>query len=340
MKKRGFITIFVLLLLLVLSITISFIFGQNQNDLDLNEDLYDKKQALYISESVANLALKDRGFDEYKEKLYKSIKDYYRNSKYFETKIEEDKVGRIKSYYPEINYYGKIYKPKFSYIPAMKTLRLESSVNIGETQAKTLIDNEVKPKFEFFKEEPIKYDFKEEIKFRTLNLIEDPDIIELELNNKENFYKINDSLIIEEVNKNNEEEEPTKEETSDENIDFEDENDKNSDKFDQENIKENSVDETSTEQKNANFKGIIYVKGDLILKSDFSMDGLLILDGKVINKSNNKDKNSKLTLKGQVISREDLEKENLDYNYDKESYKYIEDIDNLFEIETISKKVY
>lgn len=346
MKKRGFVTIYVLLLLLILSITISFLFNQNKNDLNFNKDLYDKKQALYISESVANLALKDEGLNEYKEKIFQSIKDYYRKAKNEGTKIEEEKVGETKAYYPKINYIGRVYTPKTSYITTKKKIRLESEANLGDTRAKTIVEYKVDPIFEFFKEEPIKYDFKEEIKFKNLNLKEDPDIIDLEKENEEKFYKINDDLVIKKVNENVEEQEDIEQEetsTIDTNFELKSEedsgNNEKSDNHDQKNIEESIVNSTDKE-KMETFKGILYIKGDLILKTDLSIEGLLILDGKIINKSLDKDKNPKLTLRGQMISSKEFEKDNLDYIYDKDSYKYIDDIENLFDTKLISKRVY
>lgn len=56
--KKGFISIFVLIVLLCLTVSIAFISSQSNNNLEINESIYDKKQAIYKAESILNIFLK------------------------------------------------------------------------------------------------------------------------------------------------------------------------------------------------------------------------------------------------------------------------------------------
>ena len=73
----------------------------------------------------------------------------------------------------------------------------------------------------------------------------------------------------------------------------------------------------------------------MILENDLVLDGLLIIRGDIISKNN-----SKLTINGQMISKNDYVGK-VKYFYKKErSLDYINDIENPKDIEIKSKKVY
>ncbi|MDU2375278.1 hypothetical protein, partial [Anaerococcus vaginalis] len=60
MKKRGFLSIYVLIILLLLSISLTFIFEQALNNNDSNKDLYDRKKAIYELESLYSIIVDDK----------------------------------------------------------------------------------------------------------------------------------------------------------------------------------------------------------------------------------------------------------------------------------------
>ncbi|MDU6791184.1 MAG: hypothetical protein E6427_00525, partial [Anaerococcus sp.] len=81
--------------------------------------------------------------------------------------------------------------------------------------------------------------------------------------------------------------------------------------------------------------GIVVIGKDLILEKDLVLDGLLIIEGDIISKNN-----SKLTINGQMISKNDYD-EKVKYFYKKErSLDYINDMENPKYIEIKSKKVF
>lgn len=90
-KYKGFISIFVLIILLILSITITFIYEQNKSISQYNKDLYNKKKAQYLSESMMNIFL-DENMDWISELI---IKDYIDN---------KNKVRESKHLYNKNNY--------------------------------------------------------------------------------------------------------------------------------------------------------------------------------------------------------------------------------------------
>ncbi|WP_297281570.1 hypothetical protein [uncultured Anaerococcus sp.] len=68
--KKGFISIVTLFVLLVLSLTISFVYKQNINTSEYSKDLYNKKQAQYLSESIINKYLTEN-YDQLEEIILK-----------------------------------------------------------------------------------------------------------------------------------------------------------------------------------------------------------------------------------------------------------------------------
>ncbi|MDD7306397.1 MAG: hypothetical protein PUG67_07385 [Peptoniphilaceae bacterium] len=304
MRKKGFISIYVLFLLLILSLSLTFLYEQNKNDYDFSVDFYDKKQAIYASESVLNLA--NKNFDSFRDQTIKEIKDYYYS--YIVKRMDKGKIDVKKTY--KISYDNKTYEPKFVYIEKDKIIRLISQAKIGNCKAESRMDYQLKPKFDFNSKKTIFYDFREDLNFKSNNLKEETDHIDLETKG-EKFYKINGDFTV----KNLEED---KEDTSDE--------------------KEN--DQETKDEKVAKYEGILYINGDLTLETELDFKGLLIVNGQI--KVLEKDENNNPTLKvdGQFIGNSKDKPDFLDFTYNKESFKYILDIDNLFDTELISKKVY
>lgn len=313
MKKKAFISIYVLLLLLILSISVSFIYEQNKNDNDFNKDLYNKKQALYISESVANLAKNDDQVKAYKNNVIEEMKDHYYN---ILNKGLKDPKFSLSSKTIPIAFDESLYKVSLQYINNKKYIRLKSTVSQGDTIGQTVLDYKVNPIFEFYSKEPIPYDFSKKIDFENISLVENPDFISLDNNVKENFYLLTSDLTIEDL-------------AEDESI-----GDKDEDEPSQKD------DDGKKDDKKLDYKGILYVKGDLVLKTDFDFEGLLIVEGNIRSESD-KDKDlPKLKVKGQVLTKNKLDEDILDFTYDIGSYKYIRDIKDLIEIEEISKRTY
>lgn len=325
MRNKAFISIYVLLLLLVLSITVTFIYDQNQNDMDFNKDLYNKKQGLYMAESSINLAAKEKEFREFLSQSYNKMKEYYKDiivRGIIEYKIEEKKVLNI-------DYENKKIKVNIKYVMPGDKIILESNAINEDTSSYAKIYYKIKPKFEFKQKSQILYDFHDDLVIKNDNYIENSNHIDLEEveikkeNEKENekldfykikkdskFYKLNSDLII------------LKEEKNDE---------KNSEKIEN--------DDKKGPNKFAKFTGSLYLKGDLILERNLVIDGLLILDGNLICKTYD-GKIPKLKVNGQIITKNEIKKELLELNYEKHSYLYVMDIENLFDIEFTQKKVY
>lgn len=145
--KKGFISIFTLMILLVLSITITFLFVQNQNTADYNKDLYNKKQAQYLAESVLNKYL-DENFDEMAELI---LEDYDKNKK--TPRIKSQVISKSH----KVTYLGKEFK---IVITAIKRLANDDrdldglyqvypyQVSVGESKAKSHIYFKVKETYE------------------------------------------------------------------------------------------------------------------------------------------------------------------------------------------------
>ena len=99
--KKGFISIFVLLVLLCLTVSIAFISSQSNNDLEINESIYDKKQAIYKGESILNIFLKAN-----KDDLSAYIEEDFANNpaKNMNNSVDINKKTFEISYANKINY--------------------------------------------------------------------------------------------------------------------------------------------------------------------------------------------------------------------------------------------
>lgn len=132
--KKGFISILALLALLALSLTITFIYQQNLNTSQYSKDLYNKKKAQYLAESVLNVYIEEnskemKGFiiDDYKEK--KDISN--RNTKTLRENLNID--------YEDNKYYLKLaYINRNDNFPTINNLYMLSSKNIQIGQSKAI----------------------------------------------------------------------------------------------------------------------------------------------------------------------------------------------------------
>ena len=107
--KKGFISIISLFLLLVLSLSTGFIHKQNLNTSEYTKDLYNKKQAQYLAESIMNKYLSEN-YENLEEII---IKDWEEINK-------TDSKRKTKSYYLSKSQYvfldGKKYRIKIRHI--------------------------------------------------------------------------------------------------------------------------------------------------------------------------------------------------------------------------------
>lgn len=132
--KKGFISILALLALLALSLAITFIYQQNQNTSQYSKDLYNKKKAQYLAESVLNVYMEEnskemKGFiiDDYKEK--KDISN--RNAETLRENLNID--------YEDNKYYLKLaYINRNDNFPTINNLYMLSSKNIQIGQSKAI----------------------------------------------------------------------------------------------------------------------------------------------------------------------------------------------------------
>lgn len=330
MKKKSFISIYVLLLLLILSISITFIYEQNQNDIDFNKDLYNKKQALYTAESLINLSLEDAQVKTFQKKIENNIKDYYKGSIIDKMAPDKSLIGKTERENFPITYDGNSYTINLSYLVEEERMAVSTEVFVNTSKAQAQLAYGISPKFDFYNDKPLVYDFKKDLEFKEYDLISNPDIIDLDEDN-DKFYKVEGDLLIKDLDQN---EDDTKENISTE----EDEIIEQEESL--EDLEENNEDVLKDKEEDLKnkYKGILYIKGDLILETDLYFDGLLILDGDLRIKE--RETTPKLNLKGQMISKNELDPSDFSFVYDKNSYYYIKDIDNLFDIKLLSKKVF
>ena len=107
--KKGFVSIITLFVLLVLSLTISFAYRQNINNSEYSKDLYNKKQAQYLSESILNKYLVEN-YDQL-EKII--IEDYKKQRKITgESKTDSYNLKNRES----VVYKGREYNIKISHV--------------------------------------------------------------------------------------------------------------------------------------------------------------------------------------------------------------------------------
>ncbi|WP_058990574.1 hypothetical protein [Anaerococcus rubeinfantis] len=300
MKKRGFLSIYVLIILTLLSISLAFIYEQGKNNNDLNKNLYDRKKAIYYLESVYNVVFDDEDRLIEKSEEINKIDDDLSHDYYFDFFNKEESVKII-----------KIGENSFS----MNKIKV-----IGDSKAKLDISFDLKEKYNLKNESKIilENDFEEffeNLKFKEKRL-EKYENFEIDKDYDNIFIKTYENLIIKKSkDKNNYNGISNKENTS------------NFSKSE-----ENFLNKTKTARR---ISGIVVIGKDLILEKDLVLDGLLIIKGDIISEND-----SKLTINGQMISKNDYDKK-VKYFYKKErSLDYINDIENPKHIEIKSKKVF
>ena len=300
MKKRGFLSIYVLIILTLLSISLSFIYEQGKNNNDLNKNLYDRKKAIYYLESVYNVVFDDEnGLIERSGEINK-MDDNLAHDYYFDFFEREESVKII-----------KIGENSFS----MNKIKI-----IGDSKAKLDITFDLKERYNLKNESKIilKNDFEDffkNLKFKEKRL-EEYKNFEIDKDYDNIFIKTYENLIIKKSeDKNYSNYISNKEKSS---------NFSNSD--------ENFSNKTKTARR---ISGIVVIGKDLILENDLVLDGLLIIRGDIISKND-----SKLTINGQMISKNDYDEKVKYFYKKERSLDYINDIENPKDIEIKSKKVY
>lgn len=301
MKKRGFLSIYVLIILLLLSISLTFIFEQALNNNDSNKDLYDRKKAIYELESLYSIIVDDKKtlledveiVNENDDNLWHPFYFYYFDEK------EEVKIQKQNN----------------------KEFVLRSVKKIGNSKAILEMVLDLRNKYALRENKKIILDenfdeFYKNLKFKQ-NKFEEFENLKLENNLENRFLKINNQLVVKEEKISNEI-------SSDNNLEKNQSNLSNEQK--------NFSNKTKTPRR---ISGIVIIGKDLILENDLVLDGLLIIKGDIISKNN-----SKLTIDGQLISKNDYINI-VYYSYNEEkSLDYIDDIENPKFIEIKSKKVF
>lgn len=301
MKKRGFLSIYVLIILLLLSISLTFIYEQAINNNDSNKDLYNRKKAIYELESLYSIIVDDKKtlledveiVNENDDNLWHPFYFYYFDEK------EEVKIQKQNE----------------------KEFVLRSVKKIGNSKAILEMVLDLRNKYALRENKKIILDenfdeFYKNLKFKQ-NKFEEFENLKLENDLENRFLKINNQLVVKEEKISNEI-------SSDDNLEKNQSNLSNEEK--------NFSNKTKTPRR---ISGIVIIGKDLILENDLVLDGLLIIKGGIISKNN-----SKLIIDGQLISKKDYTNI-VDYSYNKEkSLDYIDDIENPKFIEIKSKKVF
>ncbi|MFR7764531.1 MAG: hypothetical protein ACLU05_03835 [Anaerococcus obesiensis] len=301
MKKRGFLSIYVLIILLLLSISLTFIYEQAINNNDSNKDLYDRKKAIYELESLYSIIVDD------KKTLLEDVEIVNEN---------DDNL-----WYPFYFYYFDEKEEVKIQKQNEKEFVLRSVKKIGNSKAILEMVLDLRNKYVLRENKKILLDenfdeFYKNLKFKQ-NKFEEFENLKLENDLENRFLKINNQLVV-------------KEEKISSEISNYDNLEKNQSNLSNE--EKNFSNKTKTPRR---ISGIVIIGKDLILENDLVLDGLLIIKGGIISKNN-----SKLIIDGQLISKNDYTNI-VDYSYNEEkSLDYIDDIENPKFIEIKSKKVF
>lgn len=132
--KKGFISILALLALLALSLAITFIYQQNLNTSQYSKDLYNKKKAQYLAESVLNVYI-----EENSKKMKGFIIDDYKEKKDISNRNTETLRENLNIDYEDNKYYLKLaYINRNDNFPTINNLYMLSSKNIQIGQSKAI----------------------------------------------------------------------------------------------------------------------------------------------------------------------------------------------------------
>lgn len=132
--KKGFVSIFTLLVFLFLSLTITFIYQQNQNTSTYILNLYDRKRAQYLAESVLNIYI-DENYDDIKQKILEDEKSYKNDKKSYWISQDEKIIYNDKTYYFKIAYMYRDDEAKLSDVYRIETSKIELGESIGSAHA-------------------------------------------------------------------------------------------------------------------------------------------------------------------------------------------------------------
>lgn len=132
--KKGFISIFTLLVFLTLTLTITFIYQQNENTDQYTENLYNKKQAQYLAETVLNIYI-DENIDYIKEKILED--NCYQSKDVKSHWILENEMISFKghNYYLKVAHMYRDDEPKLSDVYRIETSKIEVGDSIGSANA-------------------------------------------------------------------------------------------------------------------------------------------------------------------------------------------------------------
>lgn len=132
--KKGFISILALLALLALSLAITFIYQQNQNTSQYSKNLYNKKKAQYLAESVLNVYI-----EENSKEITDFIIDDYKEKKDISNRNTETLKENLNLDYEDNKYYLKLaYINRNDNFPTINNLYMLSSKNIQIAQSKAI----------------------------------------------------------------------------------------------------------------------------------------------------------------------------------------------------------
>lgn len=132
--KKGFISILAFLALLALSLAITFIYQQNQNTSQYRKDLYNKKKAQYLAESVLNVYM-----EENSKEITDFIIDDYKAKKDISNRNAETLRENLNIDYEDNKYYLKLaYINRNDNFPTINNLYMLSSKNIQIGQSKAI----------------------------------------------------------------------------------------------------------------------------------------------------------------------------------------------------------
>lgn len=132
--KKGFISILALLALLALSLAITFIYQQNLNTSQYSKDLYNKKKAQYLAESVLNVYI-----EENSKEITDFIIDDYKEKKDISNRNTETLKENLNLDYEDNKYYLKLaYINRDDNFPTINNLYMLSSKNIQIGQSKAI----------------------------------------------------------------------------------------------------------------------------------------------------------------------------------------------------------
>lgn len=306
MKKRGFISVYVLLLLILIAITVSFIYKQNLNSRELEKDLYLRKKNIYETESLLNVLFyeDDDLIKEALEKYYiKSLYNTSQDRKYFDNegyKAFNRNSGKI-----NFNFNDKRYSLPIGYDEIFHLFRIYVKNNNKNSSTNGILEFSMKGnnlipydknKVNFIKDKD-SLDLIENIKFSNYKLksFEKVDIDSLD--ESENFIHIKGDFVVDNKEK-------------------EDSNSEDGKINDNKNVEKRLL------------NGILVVDGNIILKKDLEYNGLIVLRGGKITFESK----SKLYLKGNIISTNNINTDMIEFKYDKRVIDYITDIVGFYDL--------